>query len=360
MHKYAHDHGGVVNAMEVPLQEGTVIPQAGPDLLDGLVDAFFGRLVRVLGLGRIQAGTAEGGQVFVIGAGTVSQGLAIRVLVVQVLQRRDDPVRGRGVLDGLAQVVQHLLLDIGIGLEVRVGQHRRHRLGQGGFRRKGDFLLIRGLLLAQDGFLAQGRLLHELVVKVEGDGEPDGGRAVGQSQLGQLGHIGRLDTEGGPVSEAHIVQRGDRLFRQVALEGLRVLGTQAFEMLVHVRLGGCANRVAVGSDGVIDVVVEQCGDGFLCQRVSNEGIGQVVLDGAQIDVGQRGLRDGRDGAGNAGQIVGQSLIDGDVKGAGAFAFFHQPQTTVPLALVHRDVVYVAQDVRLRQHLDPGSVKLALV
>ena len=82
MHQYAHDYGGVVNPMEVPFQEGTVVPQAGPDLLDGLVDAFFGRLVRVLGLGRIQTGSAEGGQVFVIGAGTIAQGLAIRVLGV--------------------------------------------------------------------------------------------------------------------------------------------------------------------------------------------------------------------------------------------------------------------------------------
>ena len=240
-----------------------------------------------------------------------------------------------------------------------MGQHGRHRLGQRGFRRKGNFLLIRGLLLAQNGFLAHRCLLHELVVEVEGNGEPDGGSAVGQGQLGQLGHIGRLDAEGGPVSEAHVVQRGNRLFRQVALEGLSVFGTQAFEMLVHIRLRGLANRVAVSGHGVVDVLVEQGSDGFLRQCVSNEGIGQVVLDGAQVDVGQRGLRDGRDGAGHAGQIVGQSLIDGDVKGAGAFAFFHQPQATVPLALVHRNVDDVAHDVRLRQHFDPGSVKLAL-
>ena len=72
VHEDAHEHGGVVNPVEVAFQKGAVIPQAGPDALDGLVDAVFGGLVRILGLGTVQSGAIEGRQVFIVRAGSVA------------------------------------------------------------------------------------------------------------------------------------------------------------------------------------------------------------------------------------------------------------------------------------------------
>ena len=59
VHEDAHVRGRVINPMEIALQEGALIPQAGPDALDGLIDAFVGGLVWILSLGAIQAGTVE-------------------------------------------------------------------------------------------------------------------------------------------------------------------------------------------------------------------------------------------------------------------------------------------------------------
>ena len=271
-------------------------------------------------------------------------------------QSVSDEFRRRCILDCVAQVVQHLLLDVGVGLEVGVRQHLRHRGGERGSGRKDDLLFIRRFLLTQDGLIGDRRLLHELVVEVEGNREPRGRRTVGQRQIGQLGHVGRLDAEGSPVVEADVRQRGYFGDRQVMLQGLDALGTPAFVVVVHFLFGCGANGVTVRGDRVIDVAIQQGGDGVLFQHVADEGIGEAVLDGAQVDVGQRRLRHGGDGAGHAGQVVGQVCVDSNIEWAGAVILLHQPQQSVSLRLVEGDVIHVRQHLVFQQDVNPGGVK----
>ena len=94
MYEDAHVHRGVINAVEIPLQEGAVIPQAGPDALDRLVNAVGGGLVGVLRLGAIEARPVKVRQVFVVRTGPVTQGLSIRVCCMH---------RGQGISNELGR-----------------------------------------------------------------------------------------------------------------------------------------------------------------------------------------------------------------------------------------------------------------
>ena len=239
-------------------------------------------------------------------------------------------------------------------------QHLRHGLGQRGARRERDLLLVGGLLLAEDRLLRDRRLRHEGVVEVEGDGESHGRRPGGQGQRGQLGNIGRLDPEGGPVVEADVGQGGDVRDREIALQRLRGRGTPRLVVGVDLGFRRRADRVAVGGDRVIDVAPEQGGDGVVVQGVADERVGESVLDGAQVDVGERRLRHGGDGAGHAGQVVGQGRVDRHVVATGAVTLLHQPQPPVPLRLVERDEVHVRRDVLMPQHVDPRGIESSLL
>ena len=114
VHEHAHRDGRVVDPLEVALHEGAVVPEAGPHRLDRLVDAVRGGLIRVLRLGAVETGPVEGRQVLVVGAGPIAQRLPLRVGGVHGGQGLDDERGRRRVLDGVPQVVQHLLLDRGV------------------------------------------------------------------------------------------------------------------------------------------------------------------------------------------------------------------------------------------------------
>ena len=94
-------------------------------------------------------------------------------------QRVIDPLGRVGVLNFVAQIIEHVVLDVEVRLEIRVGQH----------------------LL--DPFM-EPMGLHELVVEIEGDREPVGNGALREAESAQLRDVGGLDSERGPVLEAHI------------------------------------------------------------------------------------------------------------------------------------------------------------
>ena len=99
-------------------------------------------------------------------------------------QRVGYPLGRVGVLDVVAQIVEHVVLDGEIRLEVRVGEH------------------LLDPVIEPVG-------LHELVIEVERDREPVGHRTGGESQSPQLGDIGCLDPESGPFLEADVAQCSD-------------------------------------------------------------------------------------------------------------------------------------------------------
>ena len=297
MHQHAHGRRRVIHAVVVALQERPVVPQARPHRLYRLVDAVFCRLVGILGLGRVQPGPVEGGQVLVVGAGAVAQRRSLRIRAVHLFEGLDDPV-GRGrLLDLLAQLLEFLLLLAVVRLEVRVGQHLGHIVVQ-----------VVGL--------------HEFVVEVERHREPLGHGPLGQIELAELGRVGRLDPERVPVVECHICERRDLRDRQIPPRSLLRCRPSRGVMVVHLLLGGGAQGVSVRGHGVVDVLAYQSLQVLVLEDVADEGVGHVVLDGAQVDVGQRRLRNGADRPGHPGQVVGQRLVDGNVGGTGLLAVLH--------------------------------------
>ena len=89
-------------------------------------------------------------------------------------------------------------------------------------------------------------------------------------------------------------------------------------MGIDLRLGGGADGVAASRDRVPDMAVDQGVDGGVIEGVADEGVGNAVLQGAQVDVGERRLGHGRDDSCDPRQIVGQRLIDHDVARIGTF------------------------------------------
>ena len=77
------------------------------------------------------------------------------------------------------------------------------------------------------------------------------------------------------------------------------------------RRGGAQGPFVLGHR-VVDVAVDEIIDVGVVEGVPDEGVRHAVLHGAQIDVRQRRLWHGGDNAGDAGQLVGQRLIDNDV------------------------------------------------
>ena len=122
MHQDPHRGHQVVDAMKLPFRECPEGPQAGEHLLERLVDALLRGLVRVLSLGVVESGAVEPRQILVVGAGAVAERLPCGVRGVHGGQRVDDPLRALRILDVVAQIIEHVILD----LEVRAaGGHRR-------------------------------------------------------------------------------------------------------------------------------------------------------------------------------------------------------------------------------------------
>ena len=112
MHQHPHLCRQVIDAMELPFGEGAEGPQAGEHLFEGFGE---GLLVGMLGLGVVQPRAVEPGQVFVVGARPIAQGLPFGKRRVHGGQGVDDPLRGLCILDVVAQVIEHVIL----GVEVR-------------------------------------------------------------------------------------------------------------------------------------------------------------------------------------------------------------------------------------------------
>ena len=98
--------------------------------------------------------------------------------------------------------------------------------------------------------------------------------------------------------------------------------------------------------------VDQGINGRVIEGVADEGVGNAVLQRAQVDVGERRLGHGRDDAGDAGQVVGQRLVDHDIAGIGTFILPHDAQVSVPRSPVEGKEVDIGKDVRFKYHIDP--------
>ena len=220
-------------------------------------------------------------------------------------QRGLYPVRRLRLLDLFAQLLELVHLGVVVGLEVGVGQHL--------------------LDIVVELFV-----LHELVVEVERHGEPvrDGPRR--EPQRPQHGYVGRLDTKGVPVVEADLAEWGDRGHREVSLRRLGFCGPGGGVVCVHLRLGGCSDRISGVGHCVMNVAADEVADGLVVQSLANEGVGQAVLQRSQVDVGKGCLWHGADDAGDAGQFVGQRPVDHHVTGAGTLIRVQASQQTVPL------------------------------
>ena len=131
-------------------------------------------------------------------------------------------------------------------------------------------------------------------------------------------------------------------------------------MVVHLLLGGRPKGVALLRHGVINVLADQCLQILVFEEVADEGVGHTVLDGAQIDVRQRGLRYRADRPRHPGQVIGQRLVDGYVGGTGLVTVLHEPQQAVTLRLVEGYIVHIGHQVLIQQDVDPGSVVLGLL
>ena len=335
MYQHAHRRLQVVYSVVFAFEEGAEVPQARPHRFDGFVDPVLGRLVGVLRLGVIQSGPVERGEVLVVGARPIAQRLPLGVGGVHGLERVDDPLGGGALLDLLPQRLELLLLLVVVGLEVIVGQHLVH------------------VFIEAVGF-------HELVIEIERHRVPHRHSPLRQPELAEFRHVGRLDTEDIPVVEGDVSERCDRLDRQISNGSLRRRWPRRRMMVVHLLLGGRSEGVALVRRGEIHMLADQSFEVVVFEEVANEGVGHAILDGAQIDVRQRRLRDCADRPGHARQIIRQRLVDGDVGGPGLVTVRHEPQPAVAFRLVEGDIVHIGHQVLEEQDVDPGSVILGFL
>ena len=123
-----------------------------------------------------------------------------------------------------------------------------------------------------------------LIVEVERDGEPVGHGPVGEAQLCQLGHVGRLDAERVPVLETDVAQGRNLGDREVPLRHLLVC--RPGQLVVGVDfLKGCGAQVPTVLGYLVpDVATKKGRYGRFVQGVADERVGNAVLGGAEVDV----------------------------------------------------------------------------
>ena len=233
---------------------------------------------------------------------------------------RHHPRRHRRVLDGFAQLLQPRLLRREVGAELRI----REQLADGVIEAVG---------------------LHELVVEVERHRIAGGDRAGGQAERGEGRDVGGLHAVGLPVVEPDLGQRCDRLDRQVTLGHLRGGRTGRRVVRLDLALRRRADREARRGHRVLHVTADEHRDGGILERVAHERVGYAVLHGAEVDVRQRRLRNGRDDAGDPRHLVRQRFVDHDVARVGSLLQRHDPQQAEADSRVERQVVDGATDVR---------------
>ena len=116
-------------------------------------------------------------------------------------------------------------------------------------------------------------------------------------------------------------------------------------------LGGGAEGVSALGHRVVDVAAEEGGDVLVVKGVADVGVGDAVLDGAQVDVRERRLVRGADDTGHPGQLVGQGFVEHDVARIGTFFRFQDPQQAIPFPQVQRQEVQLSDDVFVEHEVD---------
>ena len=120
---------------------------------------------------------------------------------------------------------------------------------------------------------------------------------------------------------------------------------------VDLRLGGRADRIPGLGHLVADVAADEGVDAVL--SIAYEGVGNAVLDGAQVDVRQRCLRHGGDDAGDAGKLVGQGRVKHDITGMGPFVRVHDLQPAEPFPRVQCEKAGFGEQVFVEYEVDAG-------
>ena len=266
----------------------------------------------------------------------------------------DDPLRALRILDGIAEVIKHLVLDIEVRLELRMRQDRLDGVNELCIGPQRELVLFGALAFAEDGLLAQGGVRHELIVKIEGDGKPGGDRPFRKSQRAQDSQVGRLDPERLPVRKADLTEGRDGLDREIPLRRLGIWRPGG--LVVRLDFGG-TGRVqvpAVLGYFIADIAADEVRDCRHIEGVTDVGVGNAVLDRAQVDVRQRGLGHGRDDASHSGQIVWQRFIDHDIVDMGTVIRIHRLQPAIPHPLVQREERDVGIDIFVQHNGDTGS------
>ena len=128
-------------------------------------------------------------------------------------------------------------------------------------------------------------VFHELVVEIERDRKSVGHRPRRETQSPQYRHVGRLDAECVPVLEADLTERGDQRDREVPLRGLFVGRPGRLIVGIDFRGRSGAQRVAALGHFVPYVAAdERPNGGMIVKGGGDKGVGNTVLNGAQVDV----------------------------------------------------------------------------
>ena len=171
-------------------------------------------------------------------------------------QRLCNPRGCLRVLDGVAQVVEHVALDVEVRLEVGVGQY------------------LLDPVMEPVG-------LHELVVEVERDCETIGYSALGKAECPENSQIGGFDPKRIPVFEADLAEWGDLRDREIALRGLGRRRSGRIVVSVDFREGSGTNLPG-SVDLIAHIAAYQGGYVGVGQRVWDVGVGNVILSSAQV------------------------------------------------------------------------------
>ena len=256
MNENSHRRRQVVDSVERPLLESAEVPQARVDLLHGFRDV---PLVRVVGVGVVQARAAESRQVLVVGAGAKTDRLGLGKAALQFRQRRRHPVRHRALTDLAPEFLQPLLSLVGVGRELGFLDHRR----------------CLGVEIVE---------AHEFVVETERHGEAFRNRSARKAERAQSRDIRGLDTDAHGLLESDLAQRADAPDGKVPGRRLRIGRTQVPEVALDLLNRRLADLVPVGFDGVMDVLPDQGGDRRILTDAANVSVWNSVLNRTQIDV----------------------------------------------------------------------------
>ena len=327
----AHGGGVVVDAVEFAFFIGAIVPEAGPDLFDAFADVAF---VRVVGEGVVESGSIEVCAVFGVSTGAEARGDVAGEGLLEFGEGDEHPF-GEGAIffDEVAEVLEHLFACDGVILEAGVGEH----LGEG---------------------LVEPVVDHELVIEVVGDGVAFWGGAG--EDAAEVGDVGGFASVAVTFGEGDVVERFDLGLGEVARRVAGFGGADAFEVAFDFFGSGESDFKSFGGDSVEDVLAEEGGDVWVSAGVGDEGVWGVVLLSLEVDVGEGGLGDFGNDAGDEGEVVGEGLEDDDVSCGEGFCAGGDDETAKGFLLVEGLVGGAAEEVFGVDGVDGGVVEELLV